>query len=216
MDVYIIERLIMAAIFGGLIGLEREIHNQPAGLRTHIIVSMGSCLLMLISLYMSQQWPTTDPSRIASQIVTGIGFLGAGAIIRFGTAVRGLTTAACIWTAAGIGMATGCGYWQAAAITTALTLLTTFVLNKVEKRLIAERVIKHIIVDSNDTDDIVFHTRKMISKFDCLIKEMNINRDVSKKKLQIRIITMCNNNIDVDILSKAIGTIKNVNQVSIE
>src|SRR3989338_8267903 len=95
--------LLLAAVLGGLIGLERELHSQPAGLKTHMIVSIGAALITLVSLEFAKKYTGIDASRVASNIVTGIGFLGAGAIMRFGTSVRGLTTAACLWTAAGIG-----------------------------------------------------------------------------------------------------------------
>src|SRR6266478_1020091 len=94
-DVVMAGRLSLAALLGGLIGLEREMHHQPAGLRTHMIVSIGACLVMLVSLHMSEMTPTkADPGRLAAQVVAGVGFLGAGAIMRSGLSVRGLTTAA--------------------------------------------------------------------------------------------------------------------------
>src|SRR5207244_3860539 len=97
-------RLAGAALLGGVIGLEREVHGQSAGLRTHMIVSVGAALMTLVGVYLGEQHKS-DPSRVAAQVVTGIGFLGAGAIVRFGTTIRGLTTAACVWTASGIGLA---------------------------------------------------------------------------------------------------------------
>src|SRR5438045_3802502 len=113
-DLEMAGRLCLAGLLGGLIGFEREVNSQPAGLRTHMIVSLGSCLIMLVSIHMSELAPgRSDPARIAAQVVAGIGFLGAGAIMRSGLSVRGLTTAACLWTAAAIGLAVGCGYWRA-------------------------------------------------------------------------------------------------------
>ncbi|HEV3029436.1 MAG TPA: MgtC/SapB family protein, partial [Planctomycetota bacterium] len=96
-DVVIAGKLSLAALLGGFVGLEREMHHQPAGLRTHMIVSIGACLVMLISIHMSDLSPTkSDPGHIAAQVVAGVGFLGAGAIMRSGLSVRGLTTAACL------------------------------------------------------------------------------------------------------------------------
>src|SRR2546426_8834199 len=121
-DLQMAGRLCLAALLGGLVGLERETHSQPAGLRTHMIVSLGACLMMLVSIYMTKLDPArADPGRIAAQVVTGIGFLGAGAIMRFGMSVKGLTTAASLWTAAGIGLAAGCGYWKAGSVATLFT-----------------------------------------------------------------------------------------------
>ncbi len=124
-------RLFVAAALGGAIGLERELREREAGLRTHLLVSLGSALFFLVSAYAWTDWTfsqsegvTFDPTRIAAQIVTGIGFLGAGAIIRQGLTVRGLTTAATLWLVAGIGMASGAGYWEAAFIATIAALVT--------------------------------------------------------------------------------------------
>ena len=129
----IILRLVLSVFLGGLIGFERQMHRRTAGLRTNILVCLGSCLIMLVSQYMFEIYKNevdVDPSRIAASIITGIGFLGAGAIIREREkeAVRGLTTAACLWVVAGIGMAIGCGFYTASLVTTALTLIVLFFL----------------------------------------------------------------------------------------
>ena len=124
-------RLALAAVFGAAIGVERELREREAGLRTHLLVSVGSALFTIVSAYGFREFLVhggsvvrTDPSRIAAQIVTGIGFLGAGAIIRQGLSVRGLTTAATLWVVAAIGMASGAGYYTAAAITTGPVILS--------------------------------------------------------------------------------------------
>jgi putative Mg2+ transporter-C (MgtC) family protein len=125
----VLVRLALAGALGGAIGFERELREREAGLRTHLLVCLGSALFTIISAYGFHDFLTNggqlvraDPTRIAAQIVTGIGFLGAGAIIRQGVSVRGLTTAATLWVAAGIGMASGAGYYSGAVIGTALTL----------------------------------------------------------------------------------------------
>ncbi|HZR96812.1 MAG TPA: MgtC/SapB family protein [Gaiellaceae bacterium] len=128
---HVLLRLSVAALLGGAVGMERELRERQAGLRTHLVVSVGSALFTLVSAYGFHDFMTnggglvrTDPTRIAAQIVSGIGFLGAGAIIRQGLSVRGLTTAATLWLVAGIGMACGAGYYSAAVIATAGALLT--------------------------------------------------------------------------------------------
>ena len=137
-------RLVIAAALAGAIGLEREARDQPAGFRTHMLVALGACLFTLVSAYSFESFlgqETSpqfryDPTRIAAQIVTGIGFLGAGAIIRYGLSVRGLTTAASLWVVAAIGTAVGLGGYLIAAATTAVTLLTLFVLRPVRTKLV--------------------------------------------------------------------------------
>jgi putative Mg2+ transporter-C (MgtC) family protein len=123
-------RLAVAAALGGAIGFERELRDREAGLRTHMLVSLGSALFTIVSAYGFREFLTSgdqvvraDPTRIAAQIVTGIGFLGAGAIIRQGVSIRGLTTAATLWVAAAIGMATGAGYYSGAVIGTVVTII---------------------------------------------------------------------------------------------
>jgi putative Mg2+ transporter-C (MgtC) family protein len=118
-------RLVVAAGLGGAIGFERELRERQAGLRTHLVVSVGAALFTLVSAYAFRNFGTkVDPTRIAAQIVSGIGFLGAGAIIRQGLSVRGLTTAATLWLVAAIGMASGAGYYDGALIATLGALFT--------------------------------------------------------------------------------------------
>jgi putative Mg2+ transporter-C (MgtC) family protein len=126
---HVLLRLVVAAVLGGSIGLERELRERGAGLRTHLVVCVGAALFTLVSAYGFEDFfratgTRIDPTRIAAQIVSGIGFLGAGAIIRQGLSVRGLTTAATLWLVAAIGMASGAGYYDAAVIATAGALLT--------------------------------------------------------------------------------------------
>jgi putative Mg2+ transporter-C (MgtC) family protein len=135
-------RLALAAVLGGAVGFERELRDREAGFRTHLLVSVGSALFTIVSAYGFRDFLTSgeavvraDPTRIAAQIVTGIGFLGAGAIIRQGLSVRGLTTAATLWVVAAIGLTAGAGYYSAAVITTVLALVTLWPL-----RLVAHRI----------------------------------------------------------------------------
>jgi putative Mg2+ transporter-C (MgtC) family protein len=120
---HILLRLGVAAVLGAAIGFERELRERGAGLRTHTVVSVGSALFTLVSAY-AFTGVRVDPTRIAAQIVSGIGFLGAGAIIRQGLSVRGLTTAATLWLVAAIGMASGAGYYDAAIIATLGAIIT--------------------------------------------------------------------------------------------
>lgn len=135
-------RLVVAAALGGLIGFERELHDRPAGLRTHMLVCLGSCLLMITSVevfFMYRHMTEPDPGRIAAQVVSGIGFLGAGTIMREGVTVRGLTTAASLWVVAALGLAVGTGLYFAAAVAAVLGLATLSYLPRLERSFFSDR-----------------------------------------------------------------------------
>lgn len=146
-------RLFVAAVLGGVVGWERERHNHAAGFRTHILVSLGSALIMLISIYGFSDFVRdpnvrVDPGRIAAQVVSGIGFLGAGTILRQGFSITGLTTAASLWVVAGIGLAVGTGFIFAAVLTTGLVLVSLQLLNRLEHIMMKKRrlYVIHMVV----------------------------------------------------------------------
>ena len=142
-DLELIVRLGAAAVLGGLIGFERELHGKVAGFRTYSLVALGSALIMLVSIHIFEVYKgitSVDPSRIAAQVISGIGFLGAGTIIRSGTSIKGLTTAAGLWTASGIGLACGLGYFRAAFFATVITIFVLVAFSWVGRRLGARDV----------------------------------------------------------------------------
>ncbi len=151
-DIDTLIKLTLSCILGGFVGYERESRNKSAGLRTNILVCLGSCLIMIMSRFMYQEvegLTNADPARLAAQVVSGIGFLGAGAIMKEGVNVTGLTTAACLWVVAGVGMAVGAGYYMAAIITTGLVFITLVTLAQLDAYLAIDKHItaKLIIVD---------------------------------------------------------------------
>lgn len=134
-DLQMLGRLLLTLLLSGLIGLERQVHRRDAGLRTHILVALGSCLIMLTSLYVFDIYKdavSIDPARIAAGVITGIGFLGAGTIIREPEKVRGLTTAASLWVVAGLGLAVGVGFNKVAIYATVLVLVVLHFLRYAE------------------------------------------------------------------------------------
>ncbi|MCP3033246.1 MgtC/SapB family protein [Halobacillus sp. A1] len=139
LDIFLI-RLSLALLLAGMIGFERELKNHAAGFRTHILVGVSSCLMMLLSIYGFENFIEEydnirfDPSRIPSYVISGIGFLGAGTIIVNGMTVRGLTTAASIWTVAGLGLVIGAGMYGVGILATFLVLLSLIFLNKIERK----------------------------------------------------------------------------------
>ncbi len=128
-------RLVLSCVLGGIIGYERQSRRKSAGLRTNVLVCLGSCLIMVMSveLYQEVEGKTNaDPARLAAQVVSGIGFLGAGAIMKEGLSVTGLTTAACLWVVAGVGLAVGAGFYAGALISTALVFVTLGSLSRLD------------------------------------------------------------------------------------
>jgi putative Mg2+ transporter-C (MgtC) family protein len=137
----LIGRVLLAAVLGGAIGFEREFRDQPAGFRTHILVSLGAALFTMAGAYgvasfVGAGGVSFDPTRIAAQVVTGIGFLGAGAILSHGLTVRGLTTAAALWVTAAIGVAVGLGYYAGALATSIATVVALVLLKPVETMVV--------------------------------------------------------------------------------
>jgi len=145
-------RVAVAAALGGAIGLERELDEKAAGLRTHMLVSVGSALFTLVGAYGFSGFPSgsVDPTRIAAQIVTGIGFLGAGVIFRQGFMIRGLTTAASLWLVAAVGMAAGAGYWQGAVIAAGAGLIGLRPVEWLKERAIPYRASNRMVIELAD------------------------------------------------------------------
>ncbi len=155
-------RLFVAALLGGIIGLEREKHGRPAGLRTHILVSLGSALTMIVSLHLydifkiyntSNYASGVDPSRIASLVMTGIGFIGAGTIIQSRGSIWGLTTAACLWVSAALGLAVGCGYYMPAIIATIISMTVLLLLKTPVESHLKKDWYQHIDIEMEDRSD---------------------------------------------------------------
>lgn len=138
-DLVVVAQMVLSGFFGGAIGFVRERDRKAAGLRTHVLVCVGSTLFMLVSLFMANKFPGADAGRIAAQVVTGIGFIGAGAILQSGGAVRGLTTATSVCVTAAIGLAVGCGFYTGAAAATLITLVVIEGLRKIEQLYFREK-----------------------------------------------------------------------------
>ena len=138
LELSMIVSLFGAAVLGALIGLEREIHEHPAGMRTHLLVSLGSAGFTVLSIHAFAA-PGADPARVAAQIVTGVGFLGAGAILKEGATIRGLTTAASLWAVAAVGMAAGAAAWGVAIATTLIVVFSLWPLGLLTRRFVGRQ-----------------------------------------------------------------------------
>ena len=151
----IIFRVVLSFFAGAIIGFERETHRQPAGLRTHMLICIGSTIIMLLSIYIPQTYagfPNGDPGRIAAQVVSGIGFIGAGAILRMGINVRGLTTAASIWSIAAIGLVIGAGMYLTAAISVLLILIVLIGVEQLERYFFTPVNTKILTIRTNNDE----------------------------------------------------------------
>jgi putative Mg2+ transporter-C (MgtC) family protein len=179
----VVIRIVVAALLGGLIGFEREYFDQPAGFRTHILVALGAALFTLVGAYGIEVLADggrvrADPTRVAAQVVTGIGFLGAGAIIQQGLSVRGLTTAASLWVTAAIGTAVGLGFYVASIVTVGVTLVALVFLKPVEQRFI-DRMSgrRHRIALETDADFRVAQLRDELLAHDMRLGSFRIVED---------------------------------------
>lgn len=193
-------RLVLASLFGALIGLERERKDWAAGLRTHMMVAVGSCLIMLVSAYgfadvIAIDGIDLDPSRVAAQVVSGIGFIGAGAILfsRQGR-VRGLTTAAGLWTVAAIGLATGGGMYFAAAITTLIALIILWLLNPLESIYSSKFKRSRLIITTKPEENYAALIQSLQDKIQ--IQSLSLEKEEDKFVFQIKIDRKTSVNID--------------------
>ncbi len=180
-------RLFLALVFGGIIGWERERHNQPAGLRTHMLICMGSALLMLLSVALSLQFPDAqraDPGRIAAQVVSGIGFIGGGAILHLRGSVRGITTAASLWVVAGLGLSIGAGMYVISTLAVVLVFITLALITRVEafavKPFFERRL--DIFVDTVKADSV----QNVQEKVAGLLENDGLSSQVSELGLQLQ------------------------------
>jgi putative Mg2+ transporter-C (MgtC) family protein len=214
----ILVRILASLLAGFLLGLERQIHRQPAGLKTHILICTGSTLLMIVSMLLSGTLSVMngatprfgDPARLAAQVVSGIGFLGGGAIIRQGFNIKGLTTAATIWVSAAIGLAIGMGAYFAAGVTLAAVLFTLILMEKFETRFFPAKNIKTLYL--------VFEEKYF--NYDALVHElagmkiavgnMDVSKTVASDRIKLSLQVHIPAKIDLDLLTetlKRIGTL---------
>ncbi len=216
MDVFLVAtRLILAAILGAVIGIEREIKNRAAGFRTHIIVSVGACLIMLIGIDGIGKFSSDtarDTARIAGQVISGIVFFGAGTILQKKNAVTGLTTAATLWLSAAIGLAVGIGYYEGAIIATVICLVTLISLNKISD-LINKKTIKSysMIFDTYNFNQDSFY--EFTSKEGVEIRKLDIIDEEMDDKSMIEVTFSFNKNYDIDGFFKKLKSEYNLQSV---
>lgn len=209
-------RLLLSLLLGGAVGWERESRRQPAGLRTHMLICLGATLLMITSIYIPQtfqNFQNGDPSRIAAQVVSGIGFLGAGAIFRMGANVKGLTTAASIWVVAAIGLTVGAGVYAAALMGTLFILFVLTALTKVERKYFPVTHIKtfqlHFGTIKIETEPVF----AVLEKYKIKTHSINIQQSKDKKKTRMKLIISLPQRTELKRLYKDLNGIDNITQI---
>ena len=214
--------ILLAIVLGFAIGFEREITNKWAGLRTHMLVCLGSCIFTLLSIHafpMYAHSPQADPARIAAQILTGIGFIGGGTVLRHGYSIYGLTTAATLWITASIGMACGCGFTALATICTVLAVGTLVLIRIFEKQYIHKglknprRFKVSFYTEMNTADDIY---SKIIQNFNSIfeINKVNSNSNPGLMKISFKLDIFDKN--PVQFIHKELNLVEGIESVSIQ
>lgn len=212
----ILFKLTLACILGAIVGLERESLNRPAGLRTYTLVCVGSALAMVISLDMYCQYHhyvTADPGRIAAQVISGIGFLGAGTILREGSTVRGLTTAAGLWGVACIGLAVGAGLYIPAIITTALFLLVLIYLAGFEEAFTGRRAYKGLVLIIDDGPGQVGNIGSLLGDMGVLIKSISLDRLENENDLEIELLISLPPELELGEVIQKLSTAKGIQSI---
>jgi len=215
----IIFKLALAGVLGGLIGLERESLNRPAGLRTYTLVSVGSALAMVVSLDMYFQYYQTvnaDPGRIAAQVISGIGFLGAGTIMREGATVRGLTTAAGLWVVACIGLAVGAGLYIPAIATTILILFILIYFIRFEEKFTGLREYKGLVLVLEDRPGQVGIIGSILGDLGVLIKNIQLAR-LEDESLEVELLLHLPPHLSInDVINELSGVkgLKNIDRLN--
>lgn len=212
-------RIGLATLLGAIIGLEREFDNQPAGLRTNIILVLGACLAMIISIQISQQFGDLgvrgDPARMAAQVVTGVGFLGAGAILHSGFNIKGLTTAATIWSMAIVGLAVGSGHYYEAITVTAVLFLVLSLIERWElKTFKAVRIISAelLLVYSQSCLDEV---RAVFSNAEVRLDKFSYEQDLEKNEVMINLEYRSRKTQILENVRKEMGELKGLKRIKV-
>ena len=217
MSVYeIIFKLALACVLGALIGLERESLNRPAGLRTYTLVCVGSALAMIVSIDIYMQYYQTvnaDPGRIAAQVISGIGFLGAGTIMREGASVRGLTTAAGLWVVACIGLAVGAGLYIPAVATTILILFVLIYFIRFEQFFTGMREYKGLVIVVEDRPGQVGNIGSILGDMGVLIKNIQLNHMENEDNLEVELLVELPSGMKISDVIEELSTMKELKSI---
>ena len=214
----ILLRLSFGLILGSIVGIEREMKNQAAGLRTHALICLGATMLMLLSIYMPQQYGVIggDPGRIAAQVVSGIGFLGAGAIVRLGLDIKGLTTAASIWVIAALGLLSGAGMYITAIVATLFMLFILRFLDDVSNRWFPKALPRRIIVIGEGLQQQAVKVRQTIQSLGVVVHGFSIEYHIKKEGSTMSIDVGMPQYLSPEELLGSLSNLPGIKRVSIE
>lgn len=217
MNIELILQIVLAALLGGIVGYEREKLKRPAGLRTHILVCVGSAVAMQTNLFLVAHYATTvnvDASRIGASVVSGIGFLGAGTIIREGASVKGLTTAASLWAVACIGLAIGSGYYTGAIAATLIVMLTLTFFFKFRKHITSQRS-HHVLEIITDTQPgQLGHIGAALGQLNTIIDDIEIEPQTNQQSIVVMSIKPPRD-LKIAMVVMAISDIKGIHSVTL-
>ncbi len=203
----ILLRLVIAAGLGAVIGFERERSHQAAGLRTHIILVVGAALAMTLSINMAVQY-NGDAARLAAQVVSGIGFLGAGAILRYGTSIKGLTTATSLWTLAVVGLVVGAGFYVAAISATVILIGVLFTLNILEHRVINPYTQMSFVLSAEDRSNVIPDLKKILEQNTVKYTDFSVQKNLKRKIIKIQALLQVNSKVGVEPLMADLANLK--------
>lgn len=208
MELTVLVRVLLAIILGFVLGLEREMYKRPAGLRTHILVCMASCLIMLVSMY---GFDSGDPGRVAAQVVSGVGFLGAGAIMREdkGNSIKGITTAATIWMSAMIGLSCGNGFYFGAILVTICALVILTILRSLEVKMAASSKYKSkIFLTVKFEENIIKKIKDMLEECNLLVNDFETKIVNYNKEKSLKVIITFERDSSLDRLYEFVGKVE--------
>jgi putative Mg2+ transporter-C (MgtC) family protein len=209
-------RLAIASLLGSLIGLERRIQAQPAGIRTQMVVAASCCLAMVVSRHLPRLEGAGDPGRIAQSVLQGLGFIGAGAILKSGLSVHGLTTAATLWASATIGLAAGAGLLIEAAALTAIVGVGVLALEPLEVVLTRRRELRRITVESKETVDLLDQMRPILSRHHLRLDEVGGTHRFQERRHTLSLVVACPEAMSHHDLVREIGGLPGVIEVRVE
>lgn len=209
----IILQILLSIILGGFIGVDRELKRKPGGLRTHILICLGATFLMIISQFTSGS--NGDPSRIAAQVISGIGFIGGGVIMKYGFNIKGITTASTIWIVTAVGLGIGAKMYFESILITFFSWIILFIVNKLEHRFFEGDEFKVLIIDLKSVELVDEDIKQKLNKYNLKPKTLEIEKIINKNKTRYQFLISIPRNLDLDKVIKELNELKKIQKISL-